>query len=51
MTLTIRAIEREDAHACGQVAYDAHRAVATAHNFPLEQPSVEFATDLINIAF
>jgi GNAT superfamily N-acetyltransferase len=45
--LTIRAILAEDVEACGRVAYEAHRTVAAAHNYPPEHPSVEFSIGLI----
>ncbi len=44
----IRSIRPEDADACGRVAFEAHRAVAAAHNYPPEQPSVEFSIGLIS---
>ena len=37
----------EDAQACGRIGFQAHAAVAAAHNVPPEQPSVEFAVGLI----
>jgi ribosomal protein S18 acetylase RimI-like enzyme len=46
MSLTIRAIRSGDAEQCGIVAYEAHQAVASAHNFPPEHPSVEFSIGL-----
>jgi ribosomal protein S18 acetylase RimI-like enzyme len=47
MTAAIRAMRLDDADACGRVAYDAHRAVAAAHGFPPEHPSVDFSIGLI----
>jgi predicted N-acetyltransferase YhbS len=44
---TIRAIRPEDVEACGRVAYAAHRAVASVHNYPPEHPSAEFSIGLI----
>jgi GNAT superfamily N-acetyltransferase len=44
---TIRAIRAEDVEGCGRVAYEAHRTVAAAHNYPPEHPSVEFSIGLI----
>src|SRR5262249_35557855 len=46
MSLTVRAIRLADAAQCGIVAYEAHQAVASAHNFPPEHPSVEFSIGL-----
>ena len=46
-TPTIRAILPADVEACGRAAYEAHRSVAAAHNFPPEHPSVEFSIGLI----
>ncbi|HSM85304.1 MAG TPA: GNAT family N-acetyltransferase [Candidatus Limnocylindrales bacterium] len=37
----------EDAESCGQVAFQAHTTVAALHNFPSEQPSVEFSVGLV----
>ncbi len=47
MEMTIRPIRPEDAEACGRVAYEAHKGVAAAHNFPPEYPSIEFSVGLI----
>jgi len=47
--ITIRSIQTSDAEACGHIAYEAHKAVAAAHNYPPEQPSVEFSVGLINM--
>ena len=41
--VTTRPMRSEDAQACGKIAFDAHQTVSAAHNFPPEQPSVEFA--------
>ena len=46
-TPTIRGILPADVEACGRAAYEAHRSVAAAHNFPPEHPSVEFSIGLI----
>lgn len=45
--ITIRQIHAEDVEACARVAYTAHEAVAAAHTFPPEHPSVEFSISLI----
>ncbi|HEV2358353.1 MAG TPA: GNAT family N-acetyltransferase [bacterium] len=47
MPFGIRSIRPDDAEECGAVAFEAHRAVAAAHNFPPEHPSAEFSTGLI----
>jgi predicted N-acetyltransferase YhbS len=47
--ITIRPLQPSDAEACGRIGFEAHRAVAAAHNYPPEQPSVEFSTGLINM--
>lgn len=47
VSLMIRAIQSTDAEQCGIIAYEAHQAVASAHNFPPEHPSVEFSIGLI----
>jgi predicted N-acetyltransferase YhbS len=48
VNLHIRLIQQGDITECGRISYEAHRAVAAAHNFPPEQPSVEFSIGLIN---
>jgi GNAT superfamily N-acetyltransferase len=47
MSLVIRPIERVDAEICGKTGYEAHKAISSAHGYPSEQPSEEFATGLI----
>src|SRR5216683_3213929 len=46
-TIAIRRIQPGDAERCGQIAFEAHRDVAARHNFPSEQPSIEFSIGLI----
>jgi predicted N-acetyltransferase YhbS len=46
-SLIIRPIQPEDVESCGRIAFQAHHAVATAHNFPPEHPSVEFSIGLM----
>jgi predicted N-acetyltransferase YhbS len=41
MTVTIRAGRPEDATECGRICYQAFHAIATAHNFPPDIPSLE----------
>jgi predicted N-acetyltransferase YhbS len=47
MSLVIRPIEQVDAETCGKIGYEAHKAISSAHGYPSEQPSEEFATGLI----
>ena len=47
--LATREILESDAEACGRIAYEAHKAVASVHNYPPEQPSVEFSVGLIRM--
>jgi predicted N-acetyltransferase YhbS len=47
MTLIVRPIEQNDAGSCGQIGYEAHRTISSAHSYPSEQPSEEFGIDLI----
>jgi predicted N-acetyltransferase YhbS len=47
MTLIIRPIEQNDAESCGQIGYEAHKAISSIHGYPSEQPSQEFGIDLI----
>lgn len=46
--ITTRPMRPEDAAECGRIAYTAHQTVSAAHNFPSEQPSVEFAVGMMN---
>src|SRR5271154_820389 len=43
MKLNLRPATREDAPVLGQINYDAFKAIADAHNFPSDFPSVEYA--------
>ncbi|MFL6457501.1 MAG: GNAT family N-acetyltransferase [Nitrososphaeraceae archaeon] len=47
MTLIVRPIEQNDAESCGQIGYEAHKTISSAHGYPSEQPSEEFGIDLI----
>jgi predicted N-acetyltransferase YhbS len=47
MSLTIRSIEQSDAEACGKIGYQAHKVISSAHGYPSEQPSIEFAVGMI----
>lgn len=43
----IRPIEQVDAEICGKIGYEAHKTISSAHGYPSEQPSEEFAIGLI----
>jgi predicted N-acetyltransferase YhbS len=45
--ISMRPMRSDDAVACGQIGFEAHGAVAAAHNVPSEQPSVEYAVGMI----
>jgi hypothetical protein len=47
MSLTIRSIVQADAEACGKIGYQAHKIISSAHGYPSEQPSIEFAVGMI----
>ena len=47
MSLVIRPIEQVDAEICGKIGYEAHKTISSAHGYPSEQPSEEFAIGLI----
>jgi predicted N-acetyltransferase YhbS len=47
MGLTIRSIEQADAETCGKIGFQAHKRISSAHGYPSEQPSVEFAIGMI----
>jgi predicted N-acetyltransferase YhbS len=45
--VSVRQMRPDDAESCGRVGFEAHGAVAAAHNVPSEQPSLEFAVRMI----
>src|SRR5918996_873168 len=47
MGLIIRSIQQADAETCGKIGFQAHKAVSSAHGYPSEQPSIDFAVEMI----
>ncbi len=47
MGLIIRSIQQADAETCGQIGFQAHKVISSAHGYPSEQPSIEFAVGMI----
>ncbi len=47
MGLTIRSIKQADVETCGKIGFQAHKAISSAHGYPSEQPSFEFAVGMI----
>ncbi len=47
MDLIIRSIRQADAETCGKIGFQAHKAISSAHGYPSEQPSFEFAVGMI----
>jgi GNAT superfamily N-acetyltransferase len=47
MGLVIRSIRQADAETCGKIGFQAHKAISSAHGYPSEQPSIEFAVGMI----
>ncbi|MDQ5842259.1 MAG: GNAT family N-acetyltransferase [Thermoproteota archaeon] len=47
MALIIRPIIEADAEICGKIGFQAHKAISSAHGYPSEQPSLEFAIGMI----
>ncbi len=45
--MAIRTIEQADAEMCGKIGFEAHKAISSAHGYPSEQPSIEFAVGMI----
>ncbi len=43
---TVRSIRPDDVEICGRIIFDAFAGIAQRHNFPLDFPSVESATEL-----
>ena len=48
MTIVLRPGTAADAPACGNICYEAFRAIATAHNFPPDFPSPAVASGLLS---
>ena len=49
MTTRLRRGRREDAPACGVIAYEAFKAIADAHNYPPDFPSPQVATEVLSM--
>src|SRR5262245_31517020 len=49
MTTRLRRGRREDAPACGVIAYEAFKAIADAHNYPPDFPSAQVATEVLSL--
>jgi predicted N-acetyltransferase YhbS len=47
MALVIRSLRQDDAEMCGKIGFQAHKAISSAHGYPSEQPSLEFAVGMI----
>lgn len=47
MSLQLRSGQPTDGKACGRICYDAFTAIAAAHGFPPDWPSVEFAQAVV----
>lgn len=47
MSLLVRPMTTSDVDECARVAFDAHQAVAAAHNFPPEHPSLDFSMGMM----
>jgi predicted N-acetyltransferase YhbS len=49
MSVRIRPIVEADAEICGKIGFRAHNAVSSAHGYPSEQPSEEYAIGLLRM--
>jgi len=49
MSARIRPIEEADVETCGKIGYNAHKSVSSAHGYPSEQPSEEYAIGLLRM--
>jgi len=49
MATQLRRGRREDAAACGVIAYEAFKAIADAHNYPPDFPSPQVATEVLSM--
>lgn len=47
--LTLRPARPEDAAICGEICFEAFRSIAERHNFPVDFPSADVATELLSI--
>jgi predicted N-acetyltransferase YhbS len=48
MNVTLRPARLEDANLCGAICYEAFKAIAEQHNFPLDFPSSDVTTVLLS---
>ncbi len=46
LSVTLRPIKSDDVATCGRIIFEAFKGIAQRHNFPLDFPSVESATEL-----
>lgn len=51
MNLNLRAGRPEDAETCGRICYEAFKAIAEQHNFPVDFPAPEVAVGLVGMLF
>jgi predicted N-acetyltransferase YhbS len=49
MTTRLRRGRREDASACGVIAFEAFKAIADAHSYPPDFPSAQVATEVLSM--
>ena len=49
MTIVLRPGTAADAPACGNICYEAFKAIGTEHNFPPDFPSPEVASGLLSM--
>jgi predicted N-acetyltransferase YhbS len=49
MSVRIRPIVKSDAEICGKIGFRAHNAVSSAHGYPSEQPTEEYAVGLLRM--
>jgi len=49
MTTRLRRGRREDASACGVIAFEAFKAIADAHSYPPDFPSEQVATEVLSM--
>src|SRR5918999_3323861 len=47
MGLIVRSIQQTDAETCGEMGFQAHKAISSTHGYPSQQPSLEFAVGMI----
>ena len=49
MSVKVRSIKNVDAETCGKIGFKAHTLISSAHGYPSEQPTEEYAVGLVRM--